>query len=111
MRYFLALCVFLTACTQTAPTQLRRPFQDPVSPWKISGSFDMSTGDVVIFLDGHSAAKGSFGPLSTRTEFRGRYEKREIAGDCWITQVRHTSAYTIDCLVFIDNERAAHMSF
>ena len=104
----LALCAFMTACTTVAPSQGYRPPGSTAIPWQISGElFDLT--NVKIFINGTKVIDERLSLMSGEGEFQSRYEGKAISAAC-NTSIGLISNVT-RCMVFVDNERAATLSF
>lgn len=78
------------------------------APWQIRGElFDFT--NVKIFIDGVKVIDGRLSLISGDGEFAGRHAGKPIAASC--TTSSGLLASTVRCIVFVDNERAATLSF
>ena len=104
----LAVSLALAAWTTTAPTQGYRPPGSTAPPWQIYGElFDFT--NVKIYIDGVKVVDERLSLLSGDGEFRGRYGGKAISASCSTTSGLLSSS--VRCIVFVDNERAATLSF
>ena len=75
------------------------------SPWQISGElFDFT--NVRIFINGTKVIDRRLSLISGEGEFQGNYNGKPITANCTTNALGSTR-----CLVFVDNERAATLSF
>lgn len=104
----LGLLFALVACTTVAPSQGYRPAGSMAAPWQIRGElFDIT--NVKIFVNDTKVIDERVSFISGDGEFRGRYEGKAITASCNTS----TGLVTIStrCIVFVENERAATLSF
>lgn len=95
----------LTGCTTVAPSQGYRPAGSTAAPWQISGElFDFT--NVRIFVNGAKVIDERLSLLSGDGEFHSSYRGKPVSTNCY------TDGWgAIKCLVFVDNEKAATLSF
>lgn len=98
-----AAVLFLAACATTSPTQQYRTAGSD-NTLKISGEYD-NLSTVTIFVNGEQVASGSMGFFGGPFEFSGQYADQVIDSYC------SESVKGLSCLVFVDNERAATLTF
>lgn len=103
-----AALVFLTACATTAPSQYYRPAGAP-DPVKISGDYNEFTYKVNISFNGDPVLSGNLPIFGSDVELSGVYSGSPVSAYC----NRKTSALrqNIQCMVLMDNERAATLTF
>lgn len=109
MRFFplLLASLLLAACSTMAPPQHYRA-AGAREALEISGElFDFT--NVKIFVDGVKVIDERLSLMSGDGEFRGVYNGRRISASCTTSMGLVASA--VRCLVFVDNERAATLSF
>jgi hypothetical protein len=98
----------LAACTTTAPAQGYRTAGSTAAPWQIRGElFDLT--NVKIFVNEAKVIDERVSLLSGDGEFRGGYQGRAITASCSTSAGLLTTATR--CIVFVDNDRAATLSF
>ena len=102
------LVLSATACTTVAPSQGYRPAGSTAAPWQISGElFDFT--NVKIFINGTKVIDERLSLMSGDGEFHSLYNGKQIMASC------STSAGLVlsstKCMVFVDNERSATLSF
>lgn len=105
---FLAVMAALAGCTTVAPSQGYRPAGSMAAPWQIRGElFDIT--NVKIFVNDSKVIDDRVSFISGDGEFRGRYEGKTISASCNTS----TGLVTVStrCIVFVENERAATLSF
>lgn len=102
----------LIGCTTTAPVQTYRPAKHDGQPWQISGSYDQMSYAVAITINGQEAAKGKFALFQSTTDLAGRYADKAVSASCSKIPIYPSSTiYTINCMVFVDSERAVTLQF
>lgn len=102
------LVLSATACTTVAPSQGYRSAGSTAAPWQISGElFDFT--NVKIFINGTKVIDERLSLMSGDGEFHSLYSGKQIMARC------STSAGLVlsstKCIVFVDNERSATLSF
>lgn len=102
------LLAFLAGCTAVAPPQGYRPAGSTSAPWQIRGEmFDMT--NVKIFIDDTKVIDERVSFVSGDGEFRSNYRGKPVSASC------HTSMGLVNvnthCIVFVENERAATLTF
>lgn len=110
LKIFLSITVifFLTACTTTAPSQGYRPSGSTVAPWQISGElFDFT--NVKIYVNGVKVIDDRISLISGNGEFSSKYDGKNITASCSASSGLLTA--TTRCMVFVENEKAATLSF
>jgi hypothetical protein len=104
----LLLAAATCACTTTAPSQGYRPAGSMAAPWQIRGElFDLT--NVKIFVDDAKVIDERLSLVSGDGEFRGSYGGKAVTVSCTTGMGLVTSA--VRCIVFVNNERAATLSF
>lgn len=109
----------LVACstTATAPAQGYRPAGSTGAPWLITADLNELSNTVIIKINGEKAAEGAISMLTGAGEFSGGYQGKAVHASCSQSAglVTYYSYGLIpekrQCLVFIDNERAATLQF
>jgi hypothetical protein len=103
-----AFTLSITACTTVAPSQGYRPSGSTAAPWQISGElFDIT--NVKIFVNGSMVIDKRLSLLTGDGEFNSSYNGKQIMASC-STNTGLVSSST-KCIVFVDNEKAATLSF
>ena len=107
--FFISLFTLsITACTTVAPSQGYRPSGSTAAPWQISGElFDFT--NVKIFVNGSKVIDERLSLMSGNGEFNSSYNGKQIMASC-ATSTGLLSSST-KCIVFVDNEKAATLSF
>ena len=101
----LLVTLALVGCTVTAPSQGYRPSGSTASPWQISGElFDFT--NVKIFINGAKIIDERLSLFSGDGEFQSSYNGKRIMANCY-TDGWGATKY----IVFVDNEKAATLSF
>lgn len=104
----LPLIAALAACTTVAPTQGYRSSGSTAAPWQIRGElFDFT--NVKIFVNDTKVIDERVSLLSGEGEFRSRYDGKAVTASCSTSSGLFVVA--TKCIVFIENERAATLSF
>lgn len=102
----------LAACAAPGPqTQLYRPYGDTGPAWTISGEFNPITDDLQVFVNGELAAAGDLWYSTTPGTVSGSYEGHPVRAECAEYQAASGGTLMALCDVFIDDERAAFLSF
>lgn len=102
------LVLIITACTSVAPSQGYRSAGSTAAPWQISGElFDFT--NVKIFINGSKVIDERLSLLSGDGDFHASYNGRQILASC--TTSTGLVANSIKCFVFVENEKAATLSF
>lgn len=106
--FILPFAAAIAACTTVAPPQGYRAAGSTAAPWQIRGElFDIT--NVKIFVNDTKVIDERVSLLSGDGEFRSRYDGKAITASC------NTSAglfvVATKCIVFVENERAATLSF
>jgi hypothetical protein len=102
------LATLLCACSTIAPSQGYRPAGSMAAPWQIHGElFDFT--NVKIFIDGSKVIDERLSFISGDGEFRSSYGGKQIGANCSMST--GLMASVTRCLVFVNNEKAATLSF
>ena len=110
LKSFLSIVIIisLAACTITAPSQGYLPSGSTAAPWEISGElFDFT--NVKIYVNGSKVIDERISLFSGNGEFRGKYDTKNISASCAVSSGLFPAATR--CVVFVENERAATLSF
>jgi hypothetical protein len=95
-------------CTTVAPSQGYRAPGSTAAPWQIRGElFDFT--NVKIFVNDTKVIDKRVSLVSGDGEFRGSYGGKAITASCSTSAGLLTAGTR--CIVFVDNERAATLSF
>jgi hypothetical protein len=94
----------LAGCATTAPNQYYRAAGEQ-NQIILGGHYDNIIGTITITANGNDIANGSIGFFGEPAEISGTFENRTISANC------NQNRSGISCLVFVDNERAATLSF
>lgn len=107
--FFISLFTLsIEACSTVAPSQGYRPSGSTAAPWQISGElFDIT--NVKIFVNGSKVIDERLSLMSGDGEFNSSYNGKQIMASC-STSTGLMSSST-KCFVFVDNEKAATLSF
>lgn len=109
-RLFAISLLFLsvTACTTVAPSQGYRSAGSMAAPWQISGElFDFT--NVKIFINGSKIIDERLSLLSGDGDFHASYSGKQILASC--STSTGLMATSTKCFVFVENEKAATLSF
>lgn len=98
----------ITACTTVAPSQGHRSTGSTAAPWQISGEFFDFT-NAKIFINGAKIIDERISMFSGVGDFHASYRGKQILANC--TTSTGLVAATTKCFVFVDNEKAATLSF
>lgn len=108
--FLLALsAVLLSACASTAPAQMYRPSGSIAAPHQIDGEYNDFDRQITIRIDGKPALSGRLSLLTSRAELSGQHNGKAVAASC--QQIAGLFQVQTQCLVFMDNERAATLQF
>jgi len=101
--------VFLVSCaTTTSRTAIFNKNQEKYSIYAIGDTGNFST-DITIFVNGEAVAKGSTNVARTVTNFSGNYKNVKVDAEC--RSVATGSILSRQCIVYMDGEKAAELSF
>lgn len=96
------------SCTTVAPSQGYRSAGSSAAPWQISGElFDFT--NVKIFINGAIVIDERVSLLSGDGEFHSSFNGKQIMASCSTSSGLISSS--VKCFVFVENERAATLSF
>lgn len=98
----------LAGCATTAPSNAYRA-AGQVDAWRIGGSGNPLTGSVTITINGQTVIDDSITPLGLDREFNSTYQGKAISANCH--GVSSLLSENIDCMVFVNNERASTLKF
>ena len=102
------LSVLTTGCSTVAPSQGYRPAGSTAAPWQISGElFDFT--NVKIFIDGSKVIDQRVSLMSGEGEFHASFKGKQIMASCSTSAGLMTTS--TKCIVFVENEKAATLSF
>ena len=102
---FLLATLVLAGCTVAAPSQGYRPAGSTAPPWQISGElFDFT--NVKIFVNGAKVIDERLSFFAGDGEFQSSYNGKRIMANCYTDGWGATK-----CIVFVENEKAATLSF
>ena len=100
----------LTACATASAPQGYRPAGSAEAPWQILARYNEASGNTVILINGKAVLEGSFGVFSSGVEmWGGEYQGKAITASCNSNNGFWT--ITRSCMVFVNNERAATLTF
>ena len=103
-----AFSILIAGCSTVAPSQGYRSLGSTAAPWQISGElFDFT--NVKIFIDGTKVIDGRVSLLSGSGEFQSTYNGKQIMANC--STSTGLMASSTKCIVFVENEKAATLSF
>ncbi|WP_026182550.1 hypothetical protein [Leeia oryzae] len=110
LRITLLLCCIsiISGCSVVAPSQGYRQAGSTAAPWQISGELYDFT-NVKIFINGAKVIDERLSLLSGDGEFQSRYDGKNIVANCSTSAGLLTTATR--CMVFVENEKAATLSF
>lgn len=100
--------LLLSGCATTAPSQVYRPSNAQQSI-KISGDYNEFSTALNIYFDGNLTLQGKMPIFSDSTELNGNYGNYDASAVC--TRQTQILNEVINCMVFIDNERATTLTF
>lgn len=112
-RIFLLTAALLIGCTTTvSPTQSYRPANYPGAAWSIGARSEGGTlsDEITVTINGQAIANGTLNELKPSDNFTGTFEGRNILAECSLVNSGQLT-YGHECIVFVDNERAAQLSF
>lgn len=109
---WIPLVAFLTACATVAPTQSYRPANYGGPAWSISAKAESGAlkDTVTVTINGQAVTSGTLHELRPKDNFTGAFEGHNVLAECGLVNTGGLM-YAHECTVFIDNERAAHLSF
>ncbi|MBD3633877.1 MAG: hypothetical protein HUJ23_03105 [Methylophaga sp.] len=105
-KIFLAGLILATVgCTTASPKQFYRP-ADSAAQLEITGRFNQISFEHQVVINGETVITGELPYNYDAASFSGKYEGRNVASDCqWRKKV------DLSCLVSIDGEKAATLTF
>lgn len=109
----ISAAAILAGCATTTPVQSYRPANYAGAAWNISGSLDEVSNKLTVTINGQKAVEGALSMWDSSGELSGKYEGRNVAASCRSsgTVSRYYSNYKRECIIFVDNERAATLVF
>ncbi|MDP3668638.1 MAG: hypothetical protein Q8R69_02985 [Telluria sp.] len=105
---FFGAILALTGCA-AAPSQGYRPANYGGAPWNISGEMNSFTNAVVIKINNQVVIDRTLSLLSGDGEFSGNYDGKSVTVSCY-TKLGLLVTST-NCFVFVNNEKAATLTF
>ena len=105
----LLLLVLFVACAAGSPTQSYRPANYTGAAWDISGDFNGLTKRLIVKINGETAIDDRLPLLSSGGEVKGQYKNHKVVANCFEQRSLFTQSY--QCIVFVDNDRAATLQF
>lgn len=112
MKRFIAVLAILAmsgcARVSTAPSNAYRA-AGQTDAWMIGGSGDHLTGAVTITINGQLVINDTLGLIATDKEFTGAFQGKTIVASCGY--VSAGSSRPLQCMVFVNNERATTLRF
>lgn len=106
---FLVLFLVCMACATTAPMETYRPAGDSGNLWQITGEYNEFTSMLIIKINGEVAINDRLPIFSSAGEVSGSYKAHPVSANC--TLVKKMFSKYMQCIVFVDNERAATLQF
>lgn len=106
--FFLCTLLATAGCSTVAPSQGYRPAGSTAAPWQISGELYDFT-NVKIFINGAKVIDERLSLMSGEGEFQSTYNGKPVMAHC-STSAGLVTAST-KCFVFVENEKAATLSF
>lgn len=104
----IGLTIAVTACTTVAPSQGYRPPGSTAAPWQISGElFDFT--NIKIYINGSKIIDDRISLLSGNGDFQATYNGKQIMASCATSSGLMSNS--TKCFVFVENEKAATLSF
>jgi hypothetical protein len=101
-----SMIVLLAGCETIAPSQTYRPADYAGPAWDISGEISNVNDMVVIKINNEIVINHALEEWSGDGEFSGIYKNKVVTASC-ITDGTDTT----HCFVFINNEKAATLTF
>lgn len=113
MKKFLCILTmfFLIGCAAGAPSQVYRPPNYTGPAWEITGTYNKLIGQVVIKINGELAIDQRLPLLANAGELRGKYKDHNVVANLSEVKTGFFSQPYTQCIIFIDNDRAATLSF
>ncbi len=108
--FFSIFVAFAVIGCSSAPIQTFRPSGNE-ELWQIDGSYKpgLVDSEISIRINGMVVAVGKLSDFQNTVEFSGDYKTHKINASC--SRVSDWSGSKIQCIVFVDNERAATLQF
>lgn len=98
----------LTGCATTAPSNAYRA-AGQIDAWQIAGSGSHTTGAITITINGQTVIDDTLGIIATDKEFFGEYQGKSVSAYCGYVSAGFSRP--IQCMVFVNNERASTLRF
>ncbi len=107
------LVAFLLAGCASASVQTYRPAGHVGPAWEIEGYYKSTTSAIRIRVNNQDVIKGRLAFFQRRAELAGTYENRRLTASCVETPgLFWTGVWTtVQCIVFVDGERAATLQW
>jgi hypothetical protein len=102
----ISMMVLLVGCSTIAPSQTYRPANYSGAPWNITGEISDVNDMVVIKINNEIVINHDLSAWTSGGEFSGVYQGKTVTASC-ITDMTDTT----NCFVFINNEKAATLTF
>jgi hypothetical protein len=101
-----SMIVLLAGCSTIAPSQTYRPANYAGSSWDISGEINDWNDMVVIKINNEIVINHALEAWTGDGEFSGIYKGKTVTASCMTD-----GTDTTHCFVFINNEKAAILTF
>lgn len=101
--------LYLTACSSAAP-QNYRPTGSTDAAWRIDGHYNDITHALVVRVNGDDTIEGSISWLGGKAELTGKYDSKPVTASC-VRQTPFGRPPSVQCIIFVSNERAATLEF
>ncbi len=98
----------LIACAST-PIQMYRPAGSTEPAWQITGEYNEFTDSLEIFINNTSVMSGHLSFFGREAELSGQYMNKSVTSSCFTKQKFLETE--LQCIVFIEGERAATLQF
>jgi hypothetical protein len=105
---FLLLLSVLSGCASTSPSQNYRP-AGASSVIQIGGNFNELTKQLQITFNGNQVMTGSMPLLGSSVDLAGTYENKPVSASCF--EKSSAFSYSVQCLVFVNGEKASTLVF
>jgi len=108
-----AAVLLVAACATTAPTLSYRPANHTGPAWSITAKADNGVvrDTIRIMINNEVAVTGSLHSLKLKDTFTGTYQGKTVSAECEAKPAVGGLTMEHVCQVFIDNERAAQLTF
>ena len=108
-----SLAVVMIGCAATAPTLSYRPANHSGPAWSITAKADNGVvkDTISILINNEVVASGSLHSLKMQDTFTGTYQGKAVSAECEVKPSNNGLTMGHACQVFIDNERAAQLTF